>query len=258
MRLIGHHWWCWPWSLVKVISARFLHCKVTLSLCCLFFSHSVLSDSLRPHGLQHARLPCPSLSPGACLNSCPLSQWCHPTISSSVICPQFFSPSGSFPMSWLFPSGGQSIGASASVLPMNIQGWFPLGLIGLISLQPKVLSRVFSSITVQKHQFFGVHPCLWSNSHICQWLLEKPQLWLYYLRGDTLRQHKLCLSSNFCLLILAPIGDLVCHNYLQWCLPNGDSHPPTPISCFFINWKFIVRKSCLFPFIYLIIYISMY
>ena len=132
------------------MSATFLHCKVTFSLCCLFLSHSVLSDSLRPHGLQHARLPCPSLSPGACLNSCPLSRWYHPTISSSVIpfsCPQSFSASGSCPMSWLFPSGGQSIGALASVLPMNIQGWFPLGLIGLISLQPKVLSRIFSSIS---------------------------------------------------------------------------------------------------------------
>ena len=176
MRLIGHHWWCWPWSLVKVISARFLHCKVTLSLCCLFFSHSVLSDSLRPHGLQHARLPCPSLSPGACLNSCPLSRWCHPTISSSVICPQSCSASGSFPMSWLFPSGGQSIGASAlaSVLTMSIQGWFPLGWTGWIALLSKGFSRVFSSTTFWRHQFFGVQTSLWSNSHNPTWLLEKP------------------------------------------------------------------------------------
>ena len=116
-----------------------------------------MSDSLQHHGLQHARLPCPSPSPGACSNSCPLSQWCHPTISSSVIpfssCLQSFPVSGSFPMSWLFPSGRQSIGASASasVLPMNIQGWFLLGLTGLISLQSKGLSRVFNT-TVQKHQ----------------------------------------------------------------------------------------------------------
>ena len=130
----------------------------------LLFSHLVTSDNLWPHGLQHARLPCPLPSPGACSNSCPLSLWCHPTISSSVIpfssCPQSFPASGSFLMSWLFVSGGQSIGASASVLPMNIQDWFPLGLTGLISLQSKRLSRVFSNTTVQKHQFFGTQPSL--------------------------------------------------------------------------------------------------
>ena len=124
------------------------------------FSHSVVSDSLRPHGLQHTRLPCPSPTPGACSNSCPLSQWCHPAISSSVIpfssCLQSFPASGSFPMSQVFTSGGQSIGASASVLPMNIQDWFPLRLTGLISLQSKGLSRVFSNTTVQKHQFFSL------------------------------------------------------------------------------------------------------
>ena len=127
----------------------------------LQFSHSVVSDSLRPHGLQHVRLPCPSPTPGAYSNSCPLSRWCHPTISSSVVpfssLPQSFPASGPFPMSQLFTSGGQSLGvsASASVLPMNIQDWFPLGLSGLISLQSKGLSRVFSNTTVQKHQFFG-------------------------------------------------------------------------------------------------------
>ena len=124
----------------------------------LQFSFSVVSDSLWPHGLQCARLPCPSLAPGACSNSCPLSQWCHPTILSSVIpfssCLQSFPASGSFPMSQFFTSGGQSIGASASVLSMNIQDWFLLGLTGLISLQSKGLSRVFSNTTVQKHQFF--------------------------------------------------------------------------------------------------------
>ena len=121
----------------------------------LFFSHLVVSDSLRPHGMKHARLACPSTSPRICSNSCPLSWWCHPTISSSVSpfssCPQSFPASGSFPMNVLFMSGGQSIRASASILLMNIQGSFPLGLTGLISLLSKGLSRVFSSITVRKH-----------------------------------------------------------------------------------------------------------
>ena len=123
--------------------------------------HSVVSDSLWPHGLQHYRLPCPSPTPGAGSNSCPLSQWCHPTISSSVIpfssCLQSFPASGSFPMSQFFASGGQSIGvsASASVLPMNIQDWFPLGWTGWISSQSKGLSSVFSNTTVQKHRIFG-------------------------------------------------------------------------------------------------------
>ena len=125
------------------------------------FNHSVVSDSLWPHGLQHTRPPCPSPTPGACSNSCPLSRWCHPTISSSVVpfssCPKSFPASGSFQTSQLFASGGQSIGvsASASVLPMNIQNWSPLGWTGLISLQSKGLSRVFSNTTVQKHQFFN-------------------------------------------------------------------------------------------------------
>ena len=114
---------------------------------------SVVSKSLKSHGLQHARLPWSSPSPGVCSNSCPLSQWCHPTISSSVIpissCPQSFPASGSFLMCQLFTSSNQSTGASASVLSMNIQAWFPLGWTGWISLQPKGLSRVFSSTTVQ-------------------------------------------------------------------------------------------------------------
>ena len=148
------------------------------------FSHSVMSDSLWHHGLQHARLPCPSPSPRTCSNSCPSSHWCRPTISSSVIpfssCLPSFPASGSFPMSTFFPSG-QNTGASgsASVLPMNIQDWFPLGWTGLISLQSKGLSRVFSNTTVQKHQFFGTQLCLRSNCHIHTWLLEKPKLWLY-------------------------------------------------------------------------------
>ena len=125
------------------------------------FSRSVMSSSLQPHGQQHARLPCPSLTPGVYSNSCPWNQWCHPTISSSVV-PfssrlQSFPASGSFQMSQFFTSGSQNIGvsASASVLPMNIQDWFPLGWTGWISLQSKGLSGVFSNTTVQKHQFFG-------------------------------------------------------------------------------------------------------
>ena len=126
-----------------------------------------MSDSLWPHGLQHARFLCPSLSSRLGWDSCPLSWWCHSTISSSVppftSCPQSFPASGSFPMCWLFTSGGQSIEASASVLPVNIQVWLPLGMTGLISLQSKRLSGVFSNITVRKHQFFGAQPSLWST-----------------------------------------------------------------------------------------------
>ena len=126
----------------------------------IWVHHSVVSDSLQPHGLQHARFPCPSPTPRAYSNSCPLSWWCHPTISYSVIpfsSLQSFPASGSFQMNQFFTSVGQSIGvsASASVLPMNIQEWFLLGLTGWISLQSKGLSRVFSNTTVQKHQFFG-------------------------------------------------------------------------------------------------------
>ena len=144
-----------------------------------FFSHSVMSNYLQPHELQHARLPCPLPTPRAYSNPCPSSWWCHPTISSSVI-PfshlQSFPASWSFPMSQFFTSCGQSIGvsASASVLPMNIQDWFPLGWTGWISLQSTGLSRVFSNTTVQKHQFFSAQLSLWSNSHIYTWLLEKP------------------------------------------------------------------------------------
>ena len=125
------------------------------------FSPSGVSATLWAHGLQHVRLPSPSPTPSAYLNSCPSSWWCHPTFSSCVVpfssCLQSFPPSGSFLMNQLFTSGSQSIGAlaSASVLPMNIQDWFPLGLTDLISLQSKGPSRVFSNTTVQKHQFFG-------------------------------------------------------------------------------------------------------
>ena len=142
------------------------------------FSHSVVSDSLWPHELQHTRSPCPSPTPGVYPNSCPLSWWCHPTISSSVIpfssCPQSFPASGSFQMSQLFASGGQSIGvsASASVLPMNNQDWSPLGWTGWISLQSKGPTRVFSNTTVQKHQFFRTQLSSQSNSHIHTWPLQ--------------------------------------------------------------------------------------
>ena len=140
---------------------------------------SAMSDSLRPHELYHAWPSCPSPTPRVYSYSCPLHQWCHPTISSSVV-PfsshgQSFPASASFPVSQFFTLGGQSIGvsASASVLPMNIH-WFPLGWTGWISLQSKGLSRVFSNTTVQKHQFFGAQLALWFNSHVRTWLLEKP------------------------------------------------------------------------------------
>ena len=156
------------------------------------FSCSVMSESSQSHGLQHTRLPCPAATPGACSNSYPLSLWCHPTVLSSVApfssCLQSFPASGSFPVSQLFTSGGQRTGAtaSASVLPVNIQDWSPLGWTGWISLQSKGLSRVFSNTTVQKHQFFNTQLSLWPNSHIHTWLLEKPKLWL----------HGLCWQSN--------------------------------------------------------------
>ena len=132
--------------------------KKTFSKGSVQFSCPVMSDCLRPHELQHARLPCPSPAPGVYPNSCPLSRGCHPTISSSVVpffsCPQSFPASGSFPMSQLFSSGGQRIGVSAStsVLPMNTQVQSPLGWTGWICLQSKGLSRVFSDTTVRKHQ----------------------------------------------------------------------------------------------------------
>ena len=129
----------------------------------------IVSNSLRPHGLKQAKLPCPSPTRRVYSSSCPSSQWCHPTISSSIIsyssCLQSCPASESFPMTQFFASGGQSIRASVSVLPMNIQDWFPLGLLALISLQSKGLSRVFSNTTVQKHQFFGAQLSLWSNSY---------------------------------------------------------------------------------------------
>ena len=151
-----------------------------ISFCSAQFSRSVVSDSLQLHESQHTRPPCPSPTPGLYPNSCLLSRWCHPAISSSVIpfssCPQSLPASGSFPMIQLFAWGGQSIGvsASASVFPMNTQDWSPLGWTGWISLLSKGLSRVFSNTTVQKHQLFGAQLSSQSNTHIHTWLLEKP------------------------------------------------------------------------------------
>ena len=144
------------------------------------FSHSVMSNSLRPHESQHARHPSPSPTPGVYSNSCPSSHWCHPAVSFSVVpfssCPQYLPAPGSFPISQLFAWGGQSTGvsASASVLSMNTQDWSPLGWTGWISLQSKGLSRVFSNTTVQKHLFFDTQLSSQSNSHIHTWPLEKP------------------------------------------------------------------------------------
>ena len=145
-----------------------------------FSSVAQLCPTLQPHELQHARPPCPSPTPGVHPNTCPLSWWCHPTISSSVIpfssCPQSFPASWSFQMSQLFASGSQNIGVSAStsVLPMNTQDWSPLAWTGWTSLQSKGLSSVFSNTTVQKHQLFGTQLSLQSKSHIHTWPLGKP------------------------------------------------------------------------------------
>ena len=143
------------------------------------FSHSVMSNSLWPHELQHAKLLCPSPTPGVYSNSCPSSRWCHPAISSSVVpfssCSQSLPASESFSMSQLFTWGGQSIRVSAlaSVLPINTQDWSLLEWTGWISLQSKRLSRVFSNTTVQRHQFFGTQLSSQSNSHIHTWPLEE-------------------------------------------------------------------------------------
>ena len=148
------------------------------------FSHSVISYSSRPHELQHARPLCPSPTPGVHSDSRPLTQWCNPAISSFVVpfssCPQSLPASESFPMSQLFTRSGQSTGLSVSesLLPKKSQGWSPSEIPGWISLQSKGLSRVFSNITVQKHQFFGAQLSSQSNSHIHTWPLEKPKPWL--------------------------------------------------------------------------------
>ena len=154
--------------------------KWTVTFSSVQFSHSVVSNPLWPHESQHVRPPCPSPTPRVHLNSCPSSRWCYPVISSSVIsfssCPQSLPASGSFPISQFFASSGQSFGASASasVLPMNIQDWFPLEWTGWISLLSKGLSRIFSNTAVQKHLFFSAQLSLWSTCHIHTWLLQKP------------------------------------------------------------------------------------
>ena len=146
----------------------------------LLFSHPFMSDSLWHHGLQQARPPCPSLFPEVCSNSCPSHRWCHPAISSSKalysFCPQSFPSSGTFPMSCLFASDNQNTGASnlASVLPTSLQGWFPLRLMGLISLLSREIPGVSSITTVWRHQFFGVLPYLWSSCHTRMWPLGRP------------------------------------------------------------------------------------
>ena len=156
-----------------------MHAKL-LQFSSVLFSCSVVSNSLWPHELQHARPPCPSPTLGVHPNSYPSSRWCHPAISSSVVpfssCPQSLLASESFPMSQLFSWGGQSIGVSAStsVLPKSTQDWSPLEWTGWISLQSTGLSRVFSKTTVQKHQFFSTQHSSQSNSHIHAWPLEKP------------------------------------------------------------------------------------
>ena len=153
--------------------------KPSLSFSSVQFSRSVVSDSLRPYELQHARPPCPSSSPGVHSDSRPSNPWCHPAISSSVVpfssCPQSLPASESFPLSQLFAWGGQNTGVSAlaSFLPKKSQGWSSSEWIGWISLQSKGLSRVFSNTTIQKHQFFGAQPSSQSNSHIHTWLLGK-------------------------------------------------------------------------------------
>ena len=149
----------------------------------LLFSPPVMSDSLRHHGLQHTRPPCPSPSPEVCPMSCPLHWWCHPAILSFdtlfSFCPQSFSASGTSPMSQLFASDDQNTGVLAlpSVLPTSTEGWFPLGLTGLMSLLSKGLSRVFSSTIIQRHQLFCTLPSLQSGSHNSTWPLGRPQPW---------------------------------------------------------------------------------
>ena len=191
-RMSGSRWvWVIPPSWLSGLWRSFLYSSCMYS-CHLFLissppvqiSRSVMSDSLQPHYLQHARPLCPSPTTRVYPNPCPSSWWCHPAISSSVIpfssCPQSYPALGSFPMSQLFTWGGQSTGVSAStsVLPMNTQDWSPLGWTGWISLQSKGLSSVFSNTTVKKHQFFGAQLSSQSNSHIHTWPLQKPQPWL--------------------------------------------------------------------------------
>ena len=182
MLICVYSYMCWHlWNVCAYISScASVYPGNPMQLSVQFSSVAYSCLTLQPHGLQHTRLPCPLPTPRTYSNSCPLSWWYHPTVSFAVVsfssCLQSFLASQSFLMSQFFASRGQSTGASASasVLPMNIQDWFPLGLIDLISLLSKELSRVFSNTMVQKHQFFSDQLSLWSNSHIHTWLVEKP------------------------------------------------------------------------------------
>ena len=200
--------------------------------------------------MQHAMFPCPSLSPEICSNSCPLIQWCYLTISSSAVlftaCPQSFPASGSFPMSQLFASGGQSIGAStsASVLRINIQGWFSLGLTGLISLLSKGLSIVFSRTMVSKHEFFGIQPSLFSNSHISTWLLEKT----IALTIQTFVRKVMSLLSNMLsrfIITLLPMSMCLSISLLK--SPSSVILEPTKIKCHcFHFFPYYFQIKCLY------------
>ena len=191
-----------------------------------------MSNSLQLHGLQHARLPCPSPTPGVYSNSCPSRWWCHPTVSSSVIpfssCLQSFPASGSFQMRRFFACGGQSIGVSAStsVLPVNIQDWFPLGLTGLISLQSKGLSRVFYNTTVWKHQFFGAQlysPALTSMiSLLVPWNSD-----LTYSKADFLWVYSLNRSISIKLVAASAKSLQACPTL---CDPIESSSPGSAVS----------------------------
>ena len=178
----------WPkdWTLVSGISCTGRQ-EMPLPLLLLLFSHPVVSDSLWPHGLQHARSPCPSPSPGVCPSSLPLHQWCLPAIF--CFCPQSFPASGTFPLSELFTSDDQNTGVSAvaSVLPMTIQGWFLLRLTGLISLLSKGLSEVFSSTTVRRHQLFCILPSFRPSSYNCTWSLGRPYISLTVWKSTILQ-----------------------------------------------------------------------
>ena len=164
--------------------------------CCCSFTKSCLT--LQPHALQHARFLCSPLSPRVCSNSCPLIRWCCLTISSSAapfsFCVQSFPASKSFPIAQFYASSGQSTVASVSVLSVNTQVWFPLGLTGLISLQSEGFSRVFSSTTIWKHQFTSAQLSLWSSSHIHTWLMGNLQFWLY---GPLSAKWHLCILAQY-------------------------------------------------------------
>ena len=207
---------------------------------------SVMSDSLWPRELQHARPPCPSPTPRVHSNSCPSSQWCHLAISSSVVpfssCPQSLPAPGSFPMSQLFTWGGQSIGvsASASFLPMNTQDWSPLGWTGWIPLQSKGLSRVFSNTTVQKHQFFSVHLSSQPNSHINTWPLES-----HWNNGCSLTPHA---ASHICVHCILLLGLLFSDIQLsKSCLVRitSEFYPGTLVS---VDTLLSLLSQCLYTF----------